>query len=84
MQDDSFVRRKLSFQSYQLKLLALLVGLLIVLMASVPACSESKPLTGALIQASKARAELEQAIQKSVVHIKVEQELINVISSFQN
>jgi len=37
-----------------------------------------------LIQASKARAELVQSVQKSVVHIKVEQKLVNVMGPFQN
>ena len=37
-----------------------------------------------LIQASKARAELVQSVQKSVVHIKVEQKLVNVRGPFQN
>jgi serine protease Do len=37
-----------------------------------------------LTQASKARAELVQSVQKSVVHIKVEQKLVNVMGPFQN
>ena len=37
-----------------------------------------------LTQASKARAELVQSVQKSVVHIKVEQKLVNVRGPFQN
>ena len=79
MQNNSLVHRKLGFQSYQLKLLALLGGLLILLMTTVPAWSESKPFVDPLIQASKARAELVQSVQKSVVHIKVEQKLVNVM-----
>ena len=84
MQNNSLVHRKLGFQSYQLKLLALLGGLLILLMTTVPAWSESKPFMDPLIQASKARAELVQSVQKSVVHIKVEQKLVNVMGPFQN
>lgn len=84
MQNNSLVHRKLGFQSYQLKLLALLGGLLILLMTTVPAWSESKPFMNPLTQASKARAELVQSVQKSVVHIKVEQKLVNVRGPFQN
>ena len=84
MQNNSLVHRKLGFQSYLLKLFTLLGGLLILLMTTVPAWSESKPFMDPLIQASKARAELVQSVQKSVVHIKVEQKLVNVMGPFQN
>ena len=84
MQNNSLVHRKPDFQSYQLKLLALLGGLLILLMTTVPAWSESKQFMDPFIQASKARAELVQSVQKSVVHIKVERKLVNVMGHFQN
>ena len=84
MQNNSLVHRKPDFQSYQLKLLALLGGLLILLMTTVPAWSESKQFMDPFIQASKARAELVQSVQKSVVHIKVERKLVNVMGLFQN
>ena len=84
MQNHFLVHRKLVFRSYQLKLLALLGGLLILLTTTGPAWSESKPFMDPLIQASKARAELVQSVQKSVVHIKVEQKLVNVRGPFQN
>ena len=84
MQNNPLVHRKPDFQSYQLKLLALLGGLLILLMTTVPAWSESKQFMNPFIQASKARAELVQSVQKSVVHIKVEQKLVNVMGPFQN
>ncbi|MEL0327386.1 MAG: DegQ family serine endoprotease [Deltaproteobacteria bacterium] len=84
MQNHFLVRGKLVFQSYQLKLLASLGGLLILLMTTGLAWSESKPFMDPLIQASKARAELVQSVQKSVVHIKVEQKLVNVRGPFQN
>ena len=84
MQNHFLVHGKLVFRSYQLKLLALLGGLLILLMTTAPAWSESKPFMDPLIQASKARAELVQSVQKSVVHIKVEQKLVNVMGPFQN
>ena len=84
MQNNSLVHRKPDFQSYQLKLLALLGGLLILLMTTVPAWSESKQFMDPFIQASKARAELVQSVQKSVVHIKVERKLVNVMGPFQN
>lgn len=50
MQNNSLVHRKLGFQSYQLKLLALLGGLLILFMTTVPAWSESKPFMDLLTQ----------------------------------
>ena len=53
-------------------------------MTTAPAWSESKPFMDPLIQASKARAELVQSVQTSVVHIKVEQKLVNVMGPFQN
>tara|TARA_B100001093_G_scaffold202160_1_gene194176 strand:+ start:473 stop:1885 length:1413 start_codon:yes stop_codon:yes gene_type:complete len=84
MQNNPLVHRKPDFQSYQLKLLALLGGLLILLMTTVPAWSESKQFMDPFIQASKARAELVQSAQKSVVHIKVERKLVNVMGPFQN
>ena len=84
MQNHFLVHGKLVFRSYQLKLLALLGGLLILLMTTAPAWSESKPFMDPLIQASKARAELVQSVQQSVVHIKVEQKLVNVRGPFQN
>ena len=84
MQNNPLVHRKPDFQSYQLKLLALLGGLLILLMTTVPAWSESKQFMNPFIQASKARAELVQSVQKSVVHIKVERKLVNVMGPFQN
>ena len=84
MQNNPLVHRKPDFQSYQLKLLALLGGLLILLMTTVPAWSESKQFMDPFIQASKARAELVQSVQKSVVHIKVERKLVNVMGPFQN
>ena len=84
MQNHFLVRGKRVFQSYQLKLLASLGGLLILLMTTGPAWPESKPFMDPLIQASKARAELVQSVQKSVVHIKVEQKLVNVMGPFQN
>ena len=84
MQNHFLVHGKLVFRSYQLKLLASLGGLLILLMTTGLAWSESKPFMDPLIQASKARAELVQSVQKSVVHIKVEQKLVNVRGPFQN
>ena len=84
MQNNSLVHKKLGFQSYPLKLFALLGGLLILLVTAVPAWSESNPFMDPLIEASKARAELVQSVQKSVVHIKVEQKLVNVVGPFQN
>ena len=84
MQNHFLVHRKLVLRSYQLKLLALQGGLLILLMTTAPAWSESKSFMDPLIQASKARAELVQSVQKSVVHIKVEQKLVNVMGPFQN
>ena len=84
MQNHFLVHGKLVFRSYQLKLLALLGGLLILLMTTAPAWSENKPFMDPLIQASKARAELVQSVQQSVVHIKVEQKLVNVRGPFQN
>ena len=84
MQNNPLVHRKPDFQSYQLKLLALLGGLLILLMTTVPAWSESKQFMDPFIQASEARAELVQSVQKSVVHIKVERKLVNVMGPFQN
>ncbi len=84
MQNNSLVHKKLGFQSYPLKLFALLGGLLILRVTAVPAWSESNPFMDPLIEASKARAELVQSVQKSVVHIKVEQKLVNVVGPFQN
>ena len=84
MQNNYLIQKKLYFQSYQLKLLVLLGCLLILLMSTVPVRSESKPFVAPLIQASKTRAELVQSVQKSVVHIKVEQKLANVMRPFQN